>query len=313
MRRTTRRREDLQSIETGGFRFALTLLVALGTIIYVLYNYLQNNAVDSQTYSLICGAIFFALILAIGFLFYLLIKGYSLEVHDNPNLQKRLKNLASDIYLSVFLMSVILLIIMAIFFLVNLFIKDKTLEISLSLVVVVLLILVALILIAVRRRSEKLLDIAMIIDLAVLSFIIVIGLLILSNLFVFPPLQGHVVVDMDSIYYKSATPLPVLIRTTGLSTNITVFLIFESNHTLIIKDKIMLEPEYPSFNTSSSKYLLGNTLEDGRYTVFINTTNLTEGYYELHCLRGLILEPFTKDFTFESSSAQNFQLVNSSQ
>jgi len=115
MRKTTRRREERQSNGKESFRFAITLLVALGTVIYILYNYLQNNSVDYQMYLLICGVVFFALILAIFLLLYLLIEGYSLEVHDNPDLQKHLKDYASAFYLSVLLMSVILLIAIVIF------------------------------------------------------------------------------------------------------------------------------------------------------------------------------------------------------
>ena len=38
-------------------------------------------------------------------------------------------------------------------------------------------------------------------------------------------------------------------------------------------------------NIFENLVLVGNALDYGNYNVFINTTNLTAGYYELACLR----------------------------
>jgi len=312
MRKTTRRREERQSNGKESFRFAITLLVALGTVIYILYNYLQNNSVDYQMYLLICGVVFFALILAIFLLLYLLIEGYSLEVHDNPDLQKHLKDYASAFYLSVLLMSVILLIAIVIFFVFNFFIQNKTFEIALLIMVSFVLILNILLYIAWKKGSKKMWNIVLIVDTSFLSFIII--SLILSNLFYITPLQGHLMIDMESIYHKNDAPIPVSIRTTGPSTNITVLLVFASNQTLEVEDEITLNPDYPSSTTSLGKFLFGNTLGYGIYSVFINTTDLIPGYYELHCLRWLSWKTFTvRRVSWKTSSARNFYLVNSSQ
>jgi hypothetical protein len=88
MRRTTHRREKQQSNETGGFRFAVTLLAAFGTLSYAGYNYLQNTPVDPYRYWFVCRLIAVAVILVLGLLFYILIKGYSMEVHDDPDQKK---------------------------------------------------------------------------------------------------------------------------------------------------------------------------------------------------------------------------------
>jgi hypothetical protein len=47
--------EEQGENETGGFRFAVTLLVALGTIIYAVYTYLQKTPVDPFWYVFACG------------------------------------------------------------------------------------------------------------------------------------------------------------------------------------------------------------------------------------------------------------------
>lgn len=105
MRRTTRRREKRQPDEPGGFKFAVTLLAALGTVLYAVYNYLQNTPVDPFWYRLVCGLIAAALILVFYLLMYLLLKGYSMEVQDDSKEKDRLRGWASNIYLIAFFLS----------------------------------------------------------------------------------------------------------------------------------------------------------------------------------------------------------------
>lgn len=108
MRRTAHRREKQQPNETGGFRFAVTLLAAFGTLSYAGYNYLQTTPVDPYRYWFVCRLIAVAVILVLGLLFYILIKGYSMEVHDDPD-QKNLEKWASRFYRGVFLVFACLL------------------------------------------------------------------------------------------------------------------------------------------------------------------------------------------------------------
>lgn len=89
-----------QSNETGGFSFAVTLLVALGTIVYVGYNYVRQTPLDINSYVFFCVLIPPALMLVICLLFYVLFKGYSMEVPDSKqkNQKNRLNDLSSTIY-----------------------------------------------------------------------------------------------------------------------------------------------------------------------------------------------------------------------
>lgn len=123
------------------------------------------------------------------------------------------------------------------------------------------------------------------------------------------PLQGHITVEMDSIYYKDDTQIPVLIHVTGPNTDLSIKLYQEeSGHDLILKDNITeyLEPEHNLSKTKSGENLtlLANSLGSGKYNVFINTTNLTIGYYKLICIR----QKYTKPY-----GAKGFYLLNSSQ
>jgi hypothetical protein len=93
--------EETAKNETGGLSFAVTLLAALGTILYASYTYLQTLSVDSLWYFFICGFFSIAVVLALGLLLYILIKGYSIEV-DNRERKRWLNKRASVIYLMVF-------------------------------------------------------------------------------------------------------------------------------------------------------------------------------------------------------------------
>jgi len=118
-------------------------------------------------------------------------------------------------------------------------------------------------------------------------------------------IQGHVTINMESVYYKSNVPIPALIHVTGPNNGLVIAIAQEdANHTLNLKAEITLSPDFPYNETVSRKCLLGNTLDYGTYTVFINTTALTEGYYELWCVRPHYWKTF---------SSRGFYLLNSGQ
>jgi len=115
-------------------------------------------------------------------------------------------------------------------------------------------------------------------------------LLVLLPQVLYSPLQGHVSVDMDSICYYSDTPIPVLIQVTGPNTGLSIILSKEeSGNNLTQIDLInYLKPEHNEKRTvcgNNNSILSGNALSYGKYSVFINTTNLIEGYYEIRSVR----------------------------
>lgn len=98
--------------KTDGFKFALTALTAIGTLLYATYSYSQKTAIDIKYYVPLIGLISVSLILFICLLLYIFIKGYTLELHDtkDSNLKKRNEKLASVIYLLAFLIFIMLLV-----------------------------------------------------------------------------------------------------------------------------------------------------------------------------------------------------------
>ena len=121
MRRTAHRREKQQPNEIGGFRFAVTLLAAFGTLSYGGYNYLQTTAVDPYWYWFVCRLTAVAGIFVLGLLLYILIKGYSMEVQDSKYPEK----LAKCIYIGVFSIFIMLLVYIFAFFFLGYVIKTE--------------------------------------------------------------------------------------------------------------------------------------------------------------------------------------------
>ena len=98
-------------------------------------------------------------------------------------------------------------------------------------------------------------------------------------------MPGDVQIDIGNIHYKNDTQIPVLIQVTGPNTGLSIELLKEqSNNLSRIAYIDYLEPQH-NLKISSNNNLVGNTLDFGKYSVFINTTNLTTGYYELKCVR----------------------------
>ena len=289
-----------QSNETGSFRFAVTSLAALGTIIYSVYAYLQTTPIDPNWHAIICGFISVALILVGGFLAYILIKGYSLEV-QNLTQKDYLPNLASSIYLLSFLMFIMLLAyLLCVFALIILKIEITDLN---SMAIMLITIAAGIVFTFPLLRKKPILVVPFVFCVFIYCGIFL--LTVYPSVVDLPPLQGHITVDMESIYYKNDAPIPVMIHITGPNTGLSIFLLKEeSDHSLSRIEKIWLNPKCYSDKTESGKFLVGNTLDYGTYNIFINTSDLRTGYYELRCERQV--------YEKKTYGGKSFYLVNSS-
>lgn len=101
-------------------------------------------------------------------------------------------------------------------------------------------------------------------------------------------MQGYVTVDMENIYYKNDTQIPISIKVTGPNNGIFIKLYNvsgEYNLTQIDSIELKLKHNSNKIEFGKNSFLIGNSLNNGNYNVFINTTNMTGGYYELACLR----------------------------
>ena len=301
-------------------------MAASGSILYAIYNNIQNAPINIDSYFLICLMIAGAFISIIGFLAYLLIKGYLMEAQDTEGIEF-FNKFASWLYRCSLLVFVILAFLIVLFFFdFNAPSEIKEFVKIIYWVAIGLLLFISVIIYIYQHLTKKIpnktssmkkmsfekRDWAVIILLAVIVFVWI----VLFYCFVYyTPLQGHVEVDMESIYYKNDTQIPVLIQVTGPNTGLFAILYKDihgnrsnaSNISFIgpIEPILLdLESDFEERKMVSNNILLGNYLGNGKYIIFIKTTNLTTGYYELMCLR--------KAFYEKTCESKSFYLFNRS-
>ncbi len=333
--------------KTDGFKFAITALTAIGTSLFVVNNYFQNNAVDVKYYIPTVSLISDALLLLLFLLIYIFIKGALIELPSSvyPNLKKKYGTLASFIYSIAFLL---FLMIFTIVFWINIFLRlgfniyeYQPIILSLSLLSSEFLGLpniihiseylkfpkfkfieyldslldkalsklgLEIIITKLKKYEQTINKVSKIFYIFISLFLISLILLsLLIPLVLISPLQGQVTIDMEMIYHKTNASIPVTIQLTGPNTGFSVNLSKKSNGSgLIPIDSIpKLEPYHNQTNVtlSDKSIIFGNSMENGKYNVFINTTDLSEGYYELKATR----------IFYEKMDVKGFYLLNANE
>ena len=291
---------DMKNKKNEGLKFAVTLLAAFGTIIFTAHNYFQNTTVDIFWYALISGVTVVLIILSTLLIVYVLIKGILIEFPDCDRKDSIEKYMSSFYLLSFIATIVTLIIILSAFFLI----RDLT-----NLFIAGILVLFMVILLFWRYLknidpNNSFID-GIVIGSLILLLVSVIIWVPLFDIVLKSPLQGDVTIDIDSIYYRNDTPIPLSIQTTGPNSGIRIFLYNKERNSYFLKDNIYLKSKY---NLSTTKYgdnsiLFGNSMENGKFNVFIRSKQLPEGYYELICER-----------TYDNKmSAESFYLLNTSE
>ncbi|RLG27743.1 hypothetical protein DRO03_11460 [Methanosarcinales archaeon] len=294
--------------KTGGYKFAVAFLAASGSILYTIYNYTQNTPIHIHSYFAICLMIAGAVISIIGFFAYLFIKGYLMEAQCHSNAEG-LNKLASRLYILSLLFFVLLT-----YWIIASFIRynapPEILKFSTITFLIISIFIVILIYInsyfskkipneksSSKKPSSKKKTLSEYIPAVFICIISIFLLCCVAFIFFcvvfYPPLHGHVEVDMASIHHKNDTQIPVLIQVTGPNTGLHAYLYkrISGNLSNISSigpiEPIFVDPEsdIEERNIESNDVLVGSYLGNGKYSVFINTTNLTTGYYELMCLR----------------------------
>lgn len=304
--------ERCEEEKNGGYKFAVTFLISGVTILYTIYNYIQNTPIFLLPYYIICLAIaglFYSMIVLFS---YFLVKGFLMECQD-PDTLKTLHNLVPKLYnhsLKSFTISMLYTALITFVYCIPPKILETVLVILIIILIIIILILIGYCIkknITWEKPSLKKLNWAEFVQCA----LIVGGLCFLLVCAVcFPPLQGHVTVDMESIYYKTDTQVPALVQVTGPNTNLSAFLHKGvSGNLSYVTHIISIEPTLLDIDTlgkrsmESNDKLIGTYLGNGKYNLFINTTNLTTGYYELTCTRHVFYERY---------DAKGFYLLNKS-
>ncbi len=273
--------------QTDGFKFAVTLLAAFGAVLLTVYDHFQGIAVDERSYVFAIKVLSCMILVVFFFVMYIFLKGYYFET-----IHPIVGDLARMMYEMAFLLFVSFVVYGF------LYLVETDLPVIADIVIFIVMGIIFLIIIIRLEMKAQLHECpgggCIRVALEGLAFFCM--LLLCSNI-LFPvlfttlsnsPLQGDAVIDMESINCGDDTQIPVFIKVTGLNTNILINLSKEnSNHSLIGIDSIKLDPIHNPDKTSHGENLIlvGNALGYGSYNVFINTTDLTVGYYELSCIR----------------------------
>ncbi|MDD5474821.1 MAG: hypothetical protein PHU34_11855 [Candidatus Methanoperedens sp.] len=271
-----------ENAKSDGYKFAVTFLVAITSIIYTIFNYLQNVAVDENFFFLSCFFISAGIIIAVGFLVYILIKGFTMEV-KNQNLIEYLNQIANQIYkwnIIIFMLLINYLLAVVITFYIF---KSGSLY---TLVPILAIIFAPFIYIILHTRKLRITQILStkkyLIIISIVTVWIILGLIISFN----SPMKGQVIVEMKDINYKSDTEVPVTIRVTGLDREIKLMLFKDESGNLyelanINLTRPILTDSYNEEKYIHNDYFIANFQDNGKYKIFINSTNMTAGYYEL--------------------------------
>jgi len=303
--------------ETEGLGFALTLIAALGTIIYTIYNYLLNTPIEPTLFIYICYFISCAFILIIGLFIYIILKGFSIEIEDKKH-KKYLNTLSSHLYLMIFSLTPFVFIFLTVKA-IDIHFKNKFnfnigSEICVLFIFIIYIIFITIIFwpkIRKVKNSEVNTKILKTVGIFLLWSVLLLSFLppLLHFLINDSPFGGQIEVDMQDTYYTKDIQIPISIQITGPDTGLRLLLYKKEFSGLIRIDYIEHIPKnntnYKDKNNlkiGSNNTLLASSLGSGKYIVFINTTELNPEYYELMFLR-------TTDKVYHS---QGFYLLNNS-
>lgn len=290
---TDERRLDVN--ESNGFKFAIALIASLGTIFYNLYYYLQSTAITEEIYCVVCIIFSITAISVLFLLVYLFFKGYSLEV-QSPNFYSRF---ASLFYYMAFLSFMLMFIFYILLFFILFVPKIHNIFSNMSFDSVIFILIIPICLIGtlfIWVQVQQIMNnkkIKITFHRFILLFVMII-LAFVITIQIFSPvcktvensdfMNGDIVIDMNNVYSKNNALIPVYIEVTGLNSKMSInFLEEDLNHNLVLIDKIQLDPHHNSEKLVSGKSLIGNALDFGKYNIFIDSSNLSEGYYELIC------------------------------
>lgn len=113
--------------------------------------------------------------------------------------------------------------------------------------------------------------------------------LLFASLTSSPQFQGNIVMDMQNKYHRGDSPIHTLILATGPDTGLSVEFKSESSDrnydALIYLDK--------NNESMSNKSLNGKLIGKGEYSIYINTTGMPVGYYNLRCTRQKYIESYS--------------------
>jgi len=282
-------KDELKTSEGGSFNFAISLIIACLSVLYKMKNYAESNLLSRYMFMFLflITTISTATLLFIGL--YIIFKALSLETTDYK-IRKNRENFAKKFYLTAFSSAFYCVICAFLFTIIFIIIpedlKSRT-DFMLFWVFLVMVFLYSLSQLEIFKQSfiiniphnasKNDIKNYMKNSTKYLYFCFVAVLLVS---FVTLPFitSNHIVVALDSVYYKQDQQIPLDIFITGFPpSEVYVNLYHADSEPFGEIDSIKIQRSC----IYQGAYLYGNYLDRSKFKVFINCSNLTEGYYML--------------------------------
>lgn len=263
--------DDLKEKEDGKetLGFAITLagfcLIALNEII----NYFKQ---ESFTYNYFVALTFIKSILLLVLIFlaaFILIRGYSLVLENKD----KYWYISSLLYSSSFVLFFYALCISVYIYISFFYLTDNLILVSFGYILLTFVLVAITLYVSIKSNKG-----ALTIFLVLLS-VVAYGLL-------FSAFVDHKSLTMDieieELYEIDNKLIPISIKINGYNNALSVEMYQEnSSHDLNLIDKNIVFIDSTDKKVEHGEYIFGNYLNNGNYIVFINTTGLKAGYYEL--------------------------------
>jgi len=286
------RRPKKEDKKDGSFKFTVSLIIFVLTVLYRLYDYVSNGPIPLNISYVFFSFLIINVITLLSMSIYIFTKAMSLGVKDFKTTEK-LENCANNYYLTGWVFGYINFITLSIFCLAMV-IENSTLSLLgvsnnriQSVIITALIFFIGgLFIRAVLERSDIILGISLTFlkdTIKVITPLFFVSILISLQLF-----NGNTIIEMNDMYSKQSEQIPIVISITGVQyDNVVVNLSkVELNNNLKLIDSIKIKSTHDKSKVISSEYLIGNNLNVGKFKFYINSTNLSAGYYELSATTG---------------------------
>ena len=285
---------------SDGFKFALTIIASAATILIVLISYLKKNPQPWEFAIVLFSVMVLCIILILSFLLYIFLKGLSFEAPSQS--KDSITKIASKLYTVIYYCLTIsfpLIVYLSLFaVLEDYFLKNTYIFIGFT----------AIIFVVVGYYIKKISPVKFPwwVPYIILGLSIVIWLVLTSFAMALFAYDNPIDVDAKEIYYYDDIISINLKINDGINNNISIFLMQESsNNTLQEIDKLYILYLEENNKTFHGYRMLGTSNHYGKFTVYINTENLTTGYYELIVSKELGFLYSKKGFYFISNKNNN--------
>jgi len=291
------------------FKLEIISLFSAGAFLLSIYNYLQNTINNPYLYVNLYKFIIISAILMILFIIYIVLEISSTLV--NPSLNSELLSWASFFNKSSLIISCVLILyflestLLWKFKFINDFINFEN-YLMFSFAIIFFFLSLAFLFSYILPIIEHFARIYLNKKIYIIrteyiertyNILIIISLLLIFSglaLFIWSipfasisyhlPLPGQVALDMKDINYINESTIRISIKVTGPETGISIKLFKEESNQLRILDFIDNVDSNHDLKTVSNNSLFVNSLGNGKYSVFINTSILSEGYYQFKCV-----------------------------